>query len=65
MIRDKYYITFGQQSTFRDHYIIVYAENEQVATKIAEDKYKFIAHCYKESEFEVKYFPGGILEIVK
>jgi hypothetical protein len=67
MERNKYYITFGQLSAFRSHYLIVYADRQQTALKYAEDKYKHISSCYEEKEFEeiAKYFPAGILEIIK
>ncbi len=60
-----YYITFGQQSVFRDYYLSIIAESDKEALRIAQEQFKYISMIYTEKEFiedgTIDSFPSGLL----
>ena len=60
-----FYITFGQQSIFRDYYLQILAQTDKDALRLAEKQFKNVSMLYTEKEFiedDVKsLFPQGIL----
>lgn len=62
---ESYYVTFGQQSVFRDYYLSIIAESDKEALRIAQEQFKHISMIYTEKEFIedeiVDNFPCGLL----
>lgn len=58
----KFYLTFGQQSPFRNGWVEIEVESLEVARNLAFDVFgKHWSMLYKEEEFEKEYFPSGKL----
>jgi hypothetical protein len=62
---ESYYITFGQQSVFRDYYLLILATSDKEALRVAQEQFKHISMVYTEKEFiennVVDSFPNGLL----
>lgn len=58
---NKYYITFGSQSIFRDYYVIAVSDSIDKVTTLANEQFKNVSMIYKEDEFISSFFPKGIL----
>lgn len=60
-----FYLTFGQQSTARDGYIIVKAKDYDAAREMVLDRYaQNWSMLYDEDDFKGEYFPVGCLGLL-
>ena len=57
-----YYMTFGQKSDNRNHWVEIQASNYQIAFDYAKENYADSwSNLYKEDEFSSEHFSGGKL----
>ena len=63
---EKFYLTFGQRSEYKDGWFLIIAKDYLAARELAHEKFgNNWSMLYFDDEFEPGFFPNGEIDILR